>query len=195
MVLRRMIAAFALATLGVTALATPAFAHAELKGSNPAKGASVAAAPKQIELTFSEAVSPQTITVTGPQGTQWTVGQVSVAGPVVTAPVTAVGPAGEYTIAYTVLSDDGDPVNGTIAFTLTAPATTAAATTTTTTPTTAATATSANSSAAQAPASNDDGGLPVWVWILIVVVIIVAGGLVARRVLNRTDKNESPAER
>jgi methionine-rich copper-binding protein CopC len=192
MVLRRLTATFALAGLALVALATPAFAHAELKSSNPAKGASIASAPKQLELTFSEAVSPESITVTGPQGAQWTVGQVSVAGPVVTAPVTAVGPAGEYTVTYRVLSDDGDPVTGTVAFTLTTAATTAPPTTAS--PTTTDTTAAPTSNPQAAPTSGDDsGGVPGWVWIVVAVaVVLAAGAIVGRRVLN---KNEGPAER
>ncbi len=186
MVLRRMTAAFALAGLALVGLATPAFAHAELKGSNPAKGASVAAAPKQIELTFSEAVSPESITVAGPQGAQWTVGQITVAGPVVTAPVAAIGPAGEYTITYRVLSEDGDPVTGTVAFTLTTPATT----TTTTTATTTTTVVAPTSNPQAAPTSGEDsGGVPGWVWILVAIaVVLVAGAIVGRRIQARTSK-------
>jgi copper resistance protein C len=192
MVLRRLTATFALAGLALVALATPAFAHAELKSSNPAKGASIASAPKQLELTFSEAVSPESITVTGPQGAQWTVGQVSVAGPVVTAPVTAVGPAGEYTVTYRVLSDDGDPVTGTVAFTLTTAATTTPPTTAS--PTTTDTTAAPTSNPQAAPTSGDDsGGVPGWVWIVVAVaVVLAAGAIVGRRVLN---KNEGPAER
>jgi copper resistance protein C len=194
MVLRRMTAAFALAGLALVGLAAPAFAHAELKGSNPAKGASVAAAPKQIELTFNQAVSPESITVVGPQGVQWTVGQIAVAGPVVTAPVTAVGPAGEYTINYRVLSEDGDPVTGTVAFTLTTAASVATTTTTTTT-TTAAAAPTSNPQAAPT-AGDDSGGVPGWVWILVAIaVVLVAGAMVGRRVRARTSKDEGPAER
>jgi copper resistance protein C len=50
--------------------ATPALAHARLKSSNPAEGASLAAAPTAISLTFAEAVTvaADPIRVTGPDG-------------------------------------------------------------------------------------------------------------------------------
>src|SRR5439155_22628197 len=102
MVLRRITAALALAGLAMLAVATPAFAHAELVKSTPAKGQSLAAAPKEIVLTFSEPVSPVSITITGPQGAQWTVGQITVTGAVAVAPVRAVGPAGPYSLTYKV---------------------------------------------------------------------------------------------
>jgi len=167
MVIRRFVAALALAGLGLVAVATPAFAHAELISSNPAKDGSVTAAPQQIQLTFNETVSPESITVTGPQGTQWTVGQIAVEGPVVTAPVQAVGPAGQYTISYRVVSDDGALVTGTVAFTLTAPASTGAA----------------PSSGSAAPGSSGDTqGLPPWLWVLAIAVLLGAGAVIGRRV-------------
>src|SRR5437763_5966713 len=123
MVLRRMTAALALAGMAMLAVAAPAFAHAELVSSNPAKNASLAAAPKEITLTFSEPVSPQSIAVTGPEGAQWTVGQMTVTGAVVIAPLKANGPAGQYALTYKVKSEDGDDQTGTVAFTMTAAST------------------------------------------------------------------------
>jgi methionine-rich copper-binding protein CopC len=170
MMIRRLTTALVLAALALPSIATPAFAHAELVASNPAKDASLATPPQQLQLTFNETVSPQSITVTGPQGTQWTVGQVKVEGPVVTAPVTPVGPAGPYAISYQVLSDDGDPVTGTVAFTMTAPAV-------------PATQTAPPSSAPAASASSDGGkGLPAWVWVLAIAVLLGAGAVIGRRV-------------
>src|SRR5256885_15070337 len=108
MVLRRITAALALAGLAMLAVATPAVAHAELVRSTPAKRASLAAAPKEIVLTFSEPVSPVSITVTGPQGAQWTVGQITVTGAVVVAPAQACGAAGPPTLPSKVKAGDGD---------------------------------------------------------------------------------------
>jgi methionine-rich copper-binding protein CopC len=174
MVIRRLTVAFALSALASLAVAAPAFAHAELTGSNPAKGASMATAPKQVQLTFNEAVSPKSITVTGPQNATWTVGQISVEGPVVTVPVQPVGPAGDYTITYTVLSDDGDDVTGTVPFTLTGPATPPITTTT------------AASSANTAASNGGGGGVPAWVWIVIALAVVAAaGGLVLVRMRGR----------
>ncbi|MFL6142125.1 MAG: copper resistance protein CopC [Labedaea sp.] len=164
MFIRRSVATLALSGIALLALAAPAFAHAELTGSNPAKDASVATAPKQVQLTFSEPVSPKTVTVTGPQSTQWKVGEIAVAGNVVTVPVTAVGPAGQYAITYTVLSDDGDDVTGTVSFTLTAPATPSS------------TATSSGTPAGQAQPASDSGGPPAWVWIAIALAAVLAVG-------------------
>lgn len=184
--LRRLATVLTLVLLAMLATVAPASAHAELRASTPAQGAALDTVPTQIQLTFSEAVSPKTITVTGAPGADWTVGQISVEGPVVTAPVRPIGPAGPYAIAWTVTSEDGDDVSGVINFSLTvpaAPSTTATTTTTTTTTTTepaaATTGTPVPSPAAAQPA--DDGGVPVWVWILVGVVVLLAVGLLLAR--------------
>ena len=99
---RRLGGALALAGLAVCATAVPAVAHTELQSSDPVEGASLAAAPTSIKLTFGEAVTvpKDPIQVTGPDGAKWTVGTVTLTGPVVSAPVQATGPAGAYTVSY-----------------------------------------------------------------------------------------------
>ncbi|MFD9739136.1 copper resistance protein CopC [Umezawaea sp. NPDC059074] len=180
--LRRLGAALLLSGLALAGTATPAFAHAELLSSDPAAGASLPAAPKQIQLTFSEAVGlpADPITVTGPDGSTWKVGTVSAAGAVITAPVVATGPAGEYVLDYKVISDDGDEIGDKVRFTLAtlatpAAPTTSAAPTTTTTTSAAPTTTSAAAPAAADKPADDGGGVPVWVWIVGAVVLVGAG--------------------
>lgn len=184
--LRRTLAATlaAVITLLVTLLvtATPALAHAKLESTVPARGASLATPPTTVSLTFGEPVTvgANPISVTGPGGASWTVGKVSITDSTVSAPVTATGPAGAYTLAYTVISDDGDEVSGRIPFTLTAAATptTAAAPTTTVAPAaTAAATTAADPAPAAAVAPTGSGGVPAWVWV--VVAVVVLGGIAA----------------
>jgi methionine-rich copper-binding protein CopC len=186
--MRRIAAGLLLAVLALPALATPALAHVELKSSDPANGATVASAPTQLTLTFSGPIqnTGSTVTVAGPGGTQWTVGQLTAAGAVLTVPVQPTGPAGPYTVSYTVISSDGDPVKSTFAFTLATPVAPPTTTTTTTTTTSAAPPATATSQPAVAPqaSSNDGTGTPGWVWILIalaVVVVVGLGGLLAVR--------------
>ncbi|WP_132123822.1 copper resistance CopC family protein [Actinocrispum wychmicini] len=192
MLVRRLTIPLLLAGTALFAVAGPASAHADLKSSDPAQGATLQAAPQQIKLTFSEAVDvpADAIAVTGPDGSKWTVGQVAKAGAVLTAPVTPTGPAGQYTVTYKVTADDGDTVTGKIAFTL---ATAASTPTTTTSTTTSSTPPPSSSSAAPAseqpvPAaqsnSGDSGGVPVWIWIVGAVVLLAIGvgvGLKFRR--------------
>ncbi|WP_246364623.1 copper resistance CopC family protein [Kibdelosporangium persicum] len=185
-----MSAALLLSATALLSTAVPALAHTELKGSNPAKDAALAAPPTQIQLTFSETVQvePGAISVAGPGGEQWTVGQVTVAAEVVTAPVTPVGPAGQYTISWRVISADGDPVSGKIPFTLTVAAGTPTPTTTSAPPTTSSSApqqsASAVATATATPASQqseDSGGIPTWLWIVGAVVLAGLGVFVGLR--------------
>src|SRR4051794_27061631 len=151
---RRILLGSLLAAATVLATATPALAHTGLKSSDPADGASVATAPTRVSLTFEEAVGipDQPISIVGPGGAAWQVGKATVDGATVTAPVTATGPAGAYTLNYSIIADDGDAVTGKVAFTLTAAATptTAAAPTTT-----AAAPTAAAAPVAQPPTPSD----------------------------------------
>lgn len=184
--LRRLAAVFLLSGFAVVATATPAFAHAELIGSNPAKDAALATPPQQVELTFDQPVTlgANPVTITGPGGASWTVGTPTVAGAVVTAPVRASGPAGAYSLIYEVVSQDGDEVTGAVTFTLTAavaPPTTSTTTSATTTTTTTGAAPTTTSAAPAAAESTDDGGVPVWVWVLGAVVVLAAGVVVALR--------------
>ncbi len=183
MQLRRLATAFLLSAAAVLATATPASAHAELIASDPVQDASLPAPPQQVQLTFNEPVSldADPIVVTGPGNVAWTVGQPTVAGAVITAPVQATGPAGRYTLVYKVLSGDGDGVTGSVSFTLTAAATPPQTTTTTTTTTTEPPPTTTDP-AAVAPASEQDDGVPAWVWVLGAVVVGAVAVVVVLRV-------------
>ncbi len=182
----RLSGAFLLALSGVLLTAVPASAHTELKSSSPAEGASLAAPPRKIELTFEEPVTlqPDPISITGPDGAKWTVGTPSVVDAVITAPVTASGPAGAYTLTYKVVSDDGDKVTAAVHFTLTAPVPSSSAA-----PTSSAAAPTVTQSPSEAPkpdpASEAGNSVPAWVWILVAVVVVVAAVVVALRLRRR----------
>ncbi|MCE7001506.1 copper resistance protein CopC [Kibdelosporangium philippinense] len=183
-----MSAALLLSATALLSTAAPALAHTSLKSSDPQKNSSINTVPSQIQLTFSEPVQvePGAVSVAGPGGEQWTVGQVTVDKAVVTAPVTPIGPAGQYTINWRVISGDGHPLTGKVPFTLTVPAaapTTTTPTTTTSPPTeTSATQPGQNGSAVAtatptpaAQENEDSGGIPAWVWIVGAIVIIGLG--------------------
>lgn len=150
----------------------PAWAHAELESSNPAANAALPQAPSSVSLTFSEEIDPglATVTVTGPDGLRYADGTPTAAGPTLSLALRPLGPAGTYTIAYRVVSDDGHPVSGDVRFTLTA----------------AGPGAGTPAGAAPAPAgtaaSGDGGGTPVWPWIVgAVVVVLLGSGLALRR--------------
>ncbi|KQU66530.1 copper resistance CopC family protein [Phycicoccus sp. Root101] len=101
----------------ITAVA--ADAHAALKSVAPADGAQVATAPSQVVLEFNEPISTSfaTVTVTGPSGAASS-GRPRVDGTTVTQALTDGLPAGKYTVAFRVVSEDGHPVSDTTRFTV-----------------------------------------------------------------------------
>jgi methionine-rich copper-binding protein CopC len=162
--------------------ATPALAHTRLTSSNPAEGASVATPPDTISLTFAEAVtvSGNPVSVTGPDGTSWTTGPAQISGDTVSVPVQPTGPAGAYDVKWSVISDDGDAVKGTVHFALSS----AIAATTSAAATTEPAAAPSAAPAAAAPASSErtaSTGWPWWAWVVIALVVLAAIGLVVAR--------------
>ncbi len=185
----RLRAAVVLAVV-VTALlagAAPAFAHTRLLSSDPTDGASLPTPPEQVALTFNENMQPafSTLTVVGPDGTAYQSGPVTASGGTVSTAVLPLGPAGRYEIGYRVVSDDGHPVSGSVAFTLTTPGP-AASSGVPVPPVTSAVAPPPPPPADIAPAaaSTDEGGAPAWPWIL-GAIVLVAGGAVAALRLGR----------
>jgi methionine-rich copper-binding protein CopC len=99
-------------------LAAPgASAHAELLGSTPANGATVAAAPARVTLTFSEAVVVRECAVTA-DGHHLTLTQPPGEPAVVVADLTPLGRVtGRLTLSWrSVSSDDGHVATGTLGF-------------------------------------------------------------------------------
>ncbi|MFI5611225.1 copper resistance protein CopC [Amycolatopsis sp. NPDC051903] len=175
--MRKALLALAITGVALLGTATPALAHNVLISSDPANGASVAAGPAKVTLTFDQYVQNadvNQIAVTGPDGNQWAEGPVTVENNVISAPLRPLGPVGKYTVGYRILSADGHPVSGEIPFTLTkAGAGTPAKVD-------AAKASGAPASAATGSTSNSTG-IPIWVWIAGAVVLLAIGLTVALR--------------
>lgn len=175
MIPRRAFGAVLAALIGLVVLAGPAAAHTDLESSSPAEGASLTSAPSEVKLTFEEPVTlpPEAVKITGRDGAAWTVGTPTVAGAVVTAPVTPSGPAQAYTLTWKVIAKDGDNLTGTVHFTLATAAAPAAATV----PTPAA--------QAQAPATPAavDTGIPGWIWAVVAIAGLLAVIVVGLRQL------------
>ncbi|WP_091669779.1 copper resistance CopC family protein [Amycolatopsis marina] len=163
--------------------AGPASAHNVLISSDPEDGAQLDAGPDQVTLTFDQYVQDadvNQVAVTGPDGGQWTEGPVEVQENVVTAPLRPLGPAGEYTLGFRILSADGHSVQEKIRFTLT--------TAGTGTPAAGASASAAgadpgaeNADPGSAEGDTDSGGVPIWVWIAAAVVLLGVGLTLALR--------------
>lgn len=184
----RLLAATVAACVALLLGAAPAFAHTRLESSNPTDKSSVDAAPESVSLTFNEDISAEfaTMSVVGPDGTNYQSGQVSAAGGQVSTAVSPLGPAGVYQIGYRVVSDDGHPVQGKVSFTLTAPGPAAAAPTTApaaAAPTVAPAPTAAPVAPQASSTPNDDA--PIWPWLVGAVILVAAGAVVALRLGRR----------
>lgn len=104
--------------LAIGGLAAPASAHASLVGTDPEAGSSIATLPDTVTLTFSQDMrAPAYVVVTGPDG-DVVEGDPTIDGAEVTQAVGAA-PAGDYTLTYRVVSDDGHPVSGSVPFEVT----------------------------------------------------------------------------
>ncbi|PRY45934.1 hypothetical protein CLV43_101197 [Umezawaea tangerina] len=161
-------------------VAGPALAHNVLVSSNPLAGSSVETGPATITLTFDQPVNGgpglNAVSVVSPDGGHWEgVGEPTVRDNVVTAQLRPLGPAGEYTVSYRILSADGHPVTESLKFTLTKAGSG--------TPAPASEIAAANPAATSTAGGTADGGggVPIWVWILGAVVLLGGGVFLALR--------------
>ena len=109
----------------VALVATPAYAlfHAILRSSMPAAGTTVAESPRELRLTFSEAIELPFARITVLAGGRDTVvtGRIahdSSANQIVVVPVTSALKPGSYTVKYRVAGHDGHPMSGSYVFTV-----------------------------------------------------------------------------
>ncbi|MEU1467181.1 copper resistance protein CopC [Streptomyces sp. NPDC005761] len=133
------VAGFLAALAGVVfglllAVAGPASAHAALTGSDPQDGAVVAAAPKEVTLTFSEqvAMGEGSIRVLDPAGkradTEGAPRDLHSGSTVKYGVSLHTGlPDGTYTVAWQAVSADSHPVSGAFTFSIGAPSETTVA--------------------------------------------------------------------
>lgn len=108
--------------VGAISVATPAMAHNYYIGSTPGTDEVLTVLPDEFIVTTNDnlleldgAVGGFLMTVEGPDGLYYGDGCVSVHGPSVSMPA-ALGPAGDYTLEWQVISADGHTVSGTIPF-------------------------------------------------------------------------------
>lgn len=108
------------AVLLLAALPATAWAHGALRSSQPAEGAHLTVAPRELRLTFTEVVELNfaRLSLSGPNGPV-ALGALALApdsATVLVAPVTGSLAAGAYTVAWQVAGEDGHPVRGQIRF-------------------------------------------------------------------------------
>ena len=183
--MRQLLVALMLVGMALVGGAGSAAAHNELIGSEPADGATVASSPARVVLTFNLPVKPgfSTVIVTGPDQAQWQVGAAVEDGATVSMPVRPLGPAGQYTIAYQVLSADGHPVRGAVHFTLANPGTGVAPVQS---EPGAPVPHPPGSAAHSAATRTEAAGTPGWPWLVGGAVLVIAGVAVALRVARRS---------
>jgi methionine-rich copper-binding protein CopC len=115
----RVIVALTVVALSLLA-GRPAAAHAELERANPRVGATVAAAPPQLELFFTEPIEPafSTVQVLGPNG-QPVAGNKPTVDPAdgkhLLLALPSLG-AGTYKVVWRVVSVDTHVTNGDFTF-------------------------------------------------------------------------------
>jgi copper transport protein len=113
--------AFLLAALAALVLPASAWAHAALLKTTPSASVTVNTPPKQVALTYSEAVEPRfaIVSVTDAAGTQQTAGRPahSPANPdELDVPLVRHMSQGWYLVFWRVISEDGHPVRGAFTF-------------------------------------------------------------------------------
>ena len=113
--------ALALASAGLLALMAPAFAHAHLNAAMPPANGTVAQAPSELDLTFSEGIDLKFtgVTVTGPGRAAVAPGAARRgAGGNVTLVVPLAAPlaAGTYRVDWHALATDGHKTTGSYSF-------------------------------------------------------------------------------
>ena len=183
-----------LTALAAVGFAGPAAAHDVLISSDPADGSTVQTAPATVTLTFDQPVQnfEPLVTMTGPDGQSYQSGSPTVDSTVVTSAVGEITQAGEYVIAFRVVSADGHPVTGEVKFQFagaalaveSAGAGSAATGTSATAPASATAPPSAAVSTAAVGPAGSSSGLSGWVWAalaLAAVLIIAAIVVVLRR--------------
>jgi methionine-rich copper-binding protein CopC len=106
--------------IALAALPVAASAHSELDTSVPAEGANLQTAPTEVVLTFSAELDPDgsSFTVTDPTGAQVGTGKVdlNVAARNILRGNVSITKPGNYRVAWTSLSLDGDQLKGAVTF-------------------------------------------------------------------------------
>lgn len=117
---RRVLSAVLGAVLGSIVLVAgswAAFGHAQLLSSTPADGDILAEPPSRVVLRYNEEINPEFAQIVLADSTGRTMPvQPEVTGPTVVLPLPTDLPAGEVAVRYRVVSRDGHPIAGQIAF-------------------------------------------------------------------------------
>jgi methionine-rich copper-binding protein CopC len=107
----------AMSLLAALLAANAAQAHAFLDHASPLVGSTVASAPHELTLSFTQNLEPafSTVTVTGPNGARVDAGKAQVSGNTMRVGLKAAGP-GTYRVRWRVLSVDTHTTQGNFSF-------------------------------------------------------------------------------
>lgn len=165
-----------LAASALLGAGAPALAHAALVSSDPADGASLDAAPRQVTFTFSEAMSePAYVVVRAADGTSVTQGAPRVENAVVVQALRADLAPGRYTMAYRAVSADGHPVSDQLSFTVAGSPSSTSSTSSPSSPSSSSSPSSAPATPAPV-AQSADGGTPWPAYASGAATLVVLGG-------------------
>ena len=98
--------------------AVPAWAHASLTSSVPASGAVLESAPSNIELRFSEAVSPLAASLIDPSGHASDIVDFSSSGSLLLIELPPLDGQGTRVVSWRAISGDGHPISGAVVFSI-----------------------------------------------------------------------------
>lgn len=116
----RILGALSVLLLTVLGPISPAAAHDAVTGTIPADGQNLDSVPDAIEISFTDTPLSlgSEILVKDAQGTDWSTGEVDIAGNNATQSISPDAPAGEYAVTWRVVSSDSHPIEGMFGFTV-----------------------------------------------------------------------------
>ncbi|MBX9596628.1 MAG: copper resistance protein CopC [Roseomonas sp.] len=118
---RRGLPLMPLAALALAAVASPAAAHSELRGSVPAAGAVLDRAPERIELHFNERVQLTALRLRRVGGDETPLPRRAIREATSESIALPPLPPGDYRAEWRIISADGHAVGGVIPFRIEAP--------------------------------------------------------------------------
>jgi methionine-rich copper-binding protein CopC len=180
--------------------ASPAHAHDELLGSDPAANATIDALPGQLTLTFSAEIADDegasVVQVTDAAGTALAVGTPTVRDNLVTQALSGEA-SGAIKVLWKVVSSDGHPISGEFSFTVTGAPTPTATATETTAPTPSATAEPSETATptptvtSEPAASDGSSALP---WVIAGLLALALIGAVVYLLVSRSRREKALAD-
>ncbi len=117
----RLAAALFAVAISLTGAVAPALAHAQLVTADPVDGAVLAAAPKQLTLTFSEPVRPLVARLIHPNGRTELLTDIGEKGTAIVLALPDGLERGTHILSWRVASSDGHPIGGGLLFSVGSP--------------------------------------------------------------------------